>query len=118
MNSNDPSSQRGTYFKLFIGFFIGYLLASFVEDAFTGLVGANSGHSETMVREHLNKVENVVLKYQYETSESSAVGNDSLEVASIEFHPNYVVVNAANGSASLFAVDRLKRFNYRPAESK
>lgn len=58
---------------------------------------------------------NVILSYLYETSANGASGNNNLKVDSIYFYPNYVVVQAENGTTSLFAVDRLKHFDYHPA---
>ena len=63
-------------------------------------------------------VRNVVLSYTYETSPNSTAGDDSLAVDSIQFQPNYVLVTASNGKTSLFAVDRLRQFSYRPAASE
>jgi len=63
-------------------------------------------------------VRNVVLSYTYETSPNSTAGDDSLAVDSIRFEPNYVLVTASSGKTSLFAVERLRQFSYRPASSK
>ena len=74
--------------------------------------------AQTPNERNLATVENVILDYMYETSPSGASGDNSLAVDSIQFHPNYVLVRASNGNTSLFAVERLRRFSYRFADSK
>jgi hypothetical protein len=63
----------------------------------------------------LSTVQNVVLDYMYETETNSASGHNDLNVDSIHFHPNYVLVRDSTGQTTLLAVNRLRRFSYRPS---
>lgn len=56
-------------------------------------------------------VKNVTVTCMYETASGSTI-----EVDSIEFHSNYVVLNHSEGFGQVLAVDRLREFTYRPAE--
>ena len=66
--------------------------------------------------EPLNIVRNVTVDYMYETDPGSASGHRDLEVATVEFLPGYVVLTDSGGTAQLLAVNRLRRFNYRPTK--
>lgn len=59
----------------------------------------------------------VIVDYMYESDPGTASGHNSLEAESVEFHPGYVIVTDTAGRSSLFAVDRLRRFSYRQADS-
>lgn len=60
-------------------------------------------------------VKNVTVTYMYETSPTGASGS-TIEVDSIEFHSDYVVLNHSEGFGQVLAVDRLREFTYRPVE--
>ncbi len=61
-------------------------------------------------------VRNVTVDYMYETDPGSASGHNELEVDSIEFLPGYIVMTDSRGRTQLLALDRLRKFNYRPIE--
>ena len=84
---------------LVISFLLGAILI--------GLLWAGSGSART--------VNNVTVTYMYETSASRASGS-TVEVESIEFHSNYVVLNHAEGSDQVLAVNRLREFTFQPTE--
>ncbi len=81
----------------FVGFVVGYFFS---------------------VTQSVGAVRNVTLNYRYESSPRSWYGDDGLEVDSIQFHPNYVLVQSSSGDTSLFAVERLQSFSYRPQGSE
>jgi hypothetical protein len=62
-------------------------------------------------------VYNVTVSYMYETDPGSATGSKDMPVESIKFHPGYVVITQASGHSSLFAVDRLRTFQFAPTKS-
>jgi hypothetical protein len=67
---------------------------------------------------YTNVVHDVTLSYMYETDPGSASGTNGMKVESIQFHPGYVVVTGELGQSSVFAVERLRSFHFRPADSE
>ena len=65
-----------------------------------------------------NAVHDVTVSYMYETDPGSASGSSDEPVKTIQFHPGYVVITAMSGDSTLFAVDRLRRFQFKPSEFK
>lgn len=60
-------------------------------------------------------VRNVTVDYMYETNSDSASGHKGLEVDTIAFLPGYVVMTDKRGNTQLLAVNRMRRFNYKPS---
>ena len=88
---------------------VGFLVGAVV-------VGACWLSSRTAESERHNIVRNVTVDYMYETDPGSASGNSDLAVDSIEFLPGYVVMTETRGRTQLLALDRLRKFSYRPTE--
>lgn len=65
---------------------------------------------------HGDIVRNVTVDYMYESSHGNASGQTSLEVATIEFRPSYILMTDTRGSTRLLSLDRLRKFNYKPSE--
>ena len=67
-----------------------------------------------------NIIRDKTVSYVYQESPGSVTsgGNTDVPVDSIQFHPGYIVVTKPGGHGDLFAVDRLKRFNFKPQKPK
>ena len=119
MHSEDRSKKLRLYISIAIAFLFGLAFVSVVpaikqSTAFASQPVFSSGVQDTNVP----NVRNVIVDYMYESEPGGASGNKSLAVDSIQFYPGYVVITDTNETSRLFAVDRLRRFNYRPADSK
>ncbi len=88
---------------------IGFLLGATV-------VGACWLSSRSAIAPRNDFVRNVTVDYMYETDPGSTGGLKDLAVDSIEFLPGYVVMTDKSGRTQLLALNRLRKFNYRPAE--
>ena len=88
---------------------IGFLLGAVV-------VGVCWFSSRTAGLASRGVVRNVAVDYMYETNPGSASGHNDLAVDSIEFLPGYIVMTDARGRTQLLALNRLRKFNYRPIE--
>lgn len=102
--SKSPSSSS-QFVLVGVGFLMGAVL-----------VGACWLSSRIAESARYDIVRNVTVDYMYETAPGSASGSSDLQVNSIEILPGYVVVTDTHGRAQLFALDRLRRFNYWPTE--
>ena len=60
-------------------------------------------------------VGNVTVDYMYETNSAAASGHNSLQVDTIEFLPGYVVMTDTRGNTQSLALDRLRKFKYKPS---
>jgi len=118
LGSQQESARQKVAAYIVVGCVIGIAVASFA-GFMNGVAKAGPIDRPQGVHDQsTSTVKNVVLTYSYETSPSSTSGDDSLAVESIQFYPNYVLVRASNGNTSLFAVEKLRQFSYRPAPSK
>lgn len=63
-----------------------------------------------------NVVRNVTIDYMYEFDSSGASGNKDQAVASVEFRPGYLLVTETGGRTSLFTLDRMRHFFYKPTD--
>ncbi len=99
---NDPSSP---FMLVAIGFLIGAVVV--------GVCWLSSGRKGSPRHDI---VRDVTVDYMYETDPGSASGNNGLQVDSIEFFPGYVVVTDTGGGTQILALNRLRKFNYRPTE--
>ena len=88
---------------------IGFLIGATV-------VGACWLSSGTARPAHHDVVRNVIVDYLYEYDPGSASGSGDLPVDSIEFSPGYIVVTDTNGTTQLLAINRLRKFHYRPSD--
>lgn len=64
------------------------------------------------------EIRNVTVSYMYESEPGSAGGNNNVPLDSIQFYPEYIVINETNGGSRLMAVNRLRSFSFQPTVSK
>jgi hypothetical protein len=114
MKSKNPLSFGSSpVLLLAVGFLAGAVVVGSVGAIATGAGWLTWRESVTSS----NVVHNVTVSYMYETNPGSASGSKDLSVESIQFHPGYVVITQASGHGSLFAVDRLRNFQFAPTKS-
>jgi hypothetical protein len=101
-NSSTPTSP---VVLLSIGFLFGAVV-----------VGACWLSSRSGIASRNDIVRNVTVDYMYEADPGSASGHSELAVDSIEFLPGYVVMTDTRGGTQLLALNRLRKFKYRPTE--
>jgi hypothetical protein len=104
MKSKQPSSPGNAS--------VFYLACGFVAGA---IVVGSSWLTTRKSTPSPDAVHDVTVTYMYETDPGSASGSNDQFVKSIKFHPSYVVMTGASGDSTLFAVDRLREFHYKPA---
>ena len=112
-SNNSQASGSSPTFLLILGFIAGGLLVGSAAVIATTAGWLRPGESDSAP----TVVQNVTVSYMYETDPGSASGNNDLPVESIQFHPGYVVVTRSSGDSSLFAVDRLRNFQFSPTRS-
>lgn len=117
LNTNDSLPKKTAASYIAAGCIIGFVVANWIPLLTNRTAEAAGGNAALSVLDSAS-ARDVVLSYTFETSPNSTAGDDSLPVDSIEFQPNYVLVTAKNGNTSLFAVNRLRSFSYRPATSE
>ena len=107
MDTDSKSSSNSTFPVVLLS--IGFLLGAIV-------VGACWLSSRSGIAPRNDFVRNVTVDYMYETNPGSGGGHNDLAVDSIEFRPGYVVMTDKSGGTQLLAINRLRKFNYRPTE--
>lgn len=100
---SEPSSSNSSVFLLSIGFLIGAVV-----------VGACwlSARSGNVMRNDI--VRNVTVDYDYEAAPKSPTTFKGSEFDSVEFFSTYVVMTDKRGKRQLIALDRIRKFDYRP----
>ena len=115
MESKKPlSSGSSPVFLLTVGFIAGAVVVGSVAAIATGSGRLTRRESATSS----DVVHNVTVSYMYETDPGTASGSNDLPVESIQFYPGYVVITQKSGHSSLFAVDRLRKFQFAPTKSE
>ncbi|WP_146389841.1 hypothetical protein [Allorhodopirellula solitaria] len=101
MNTDTPTPlQPSPFLPLCLGFVAG---AALVGAAWILLGPSRPGHFHDMT-----------VDYMYETSPGTATGSSSLEVESLEIHPEFVLLTDARGESRLMMLSRLRKLHFKP----
>ncbi len=105
MSPEPSASTASPVFHLAIGFVMG------------AVVVGSSWFATRKTNHANNAIRDVSVSYMYETNPGEASGNNDMPVDSIHFYPGYVVVTGASDQSHLFALDRLRNFQFAPTQS-